>query len=209
MTVADDADRTAVTDGAARMTVADDLTRMAVNDDLAQTAVADDAALTTTDEAAAESQPLEIAPGPFCALLLKALEAAEGQTRRRKRDQAPDRLGLAIKRDLLERGVADAPSADDFEGWLVAQIAGAPVAGSVRAMCEQIFLEYRMVRFQPDLAGWLAQGAPSDDADRSRPDGGSRKRDRAHDRLGDSGRPDRWHGTDDAEYACTCHLPTP
>src|SRR3954469_1244257 len=153
----------------------------------------------------------EIAPGPFCALLLKALEAAEGQTRRRKRDQAPDRLGLAIKRDLLERAVASAPAPDDFEGWLVAQIGEASSdgsghsAGSVRAMCEQIFLEYRMVRFQPELADWLAQGAPSDDSDRD----GPRKRDRARDRLGDSGRPDRWHGTDDAEYACTCYLPTP
>jgi hypothetical protein len=147
----------------------------------------------------------EIAPGPFCALLLQALEAAEGQTRRRKRNQAPDRLGLSIKRDLLERAVAAAPAADDFEGWLVDQIDGAQPAGSVRAMCEQIFQEYRMARFQPDLAQWLAQGAPSDDADRDSP----RKRDRARDRLGDSGSPDRWRGTNDAEYACTCYLPPP
>jgi hypothetical protein len=149
--------------------------------------------------------PAEIAPGPFCALLLRALEAAEGQTRRRKRDQAPDRLGLSIKRDLLERAVADAPTADDFEGWLVSQIDGSQATGAVRAMCEQIFQEYRMVRFQPELAEWLAQGAPSDDADRD----GPRKRDRARDRLGNSGSPDRWHGTDDAEYACTCYLPPP
>jgi hypothetical protein len=165
--------------------------------------------MTTTGQTGADVQATEIAPGPFCALLLKALEAAEGQTRRRKRDQAPDRVGLSIKRDLLERAVAAAPTADDFEGWLVAQIDGATVAGSGRAMCEQIFLEYRMVRFQPDLADWLAQGAPSDDADRDGSGARPGKRDRVRDRLGDSGRPDRWHGTDDAEYACTCHLPLP
>src|SRR3954454_3833557 len=102
-----------------------------------------------------EGPSREIAPGPFCGLLLKALEAAEGQTRRRKRDQSPDRLGLAIKRDLLERAVADDPDTVAFEGWLVEQIAGSEAPGSVRAMCEQIFLEYRMVRFQPDLADWL------------------------------------------------------
>jgi hypothetical protein len=156
----------------------------------------------TGAEMAAAHGP-EIAPGPFCALLLQALEASEGQTRRRKRDQAPDRLGLAIKRELLERAVADAPSADDFEGWLLARIVEAPASGSVRAMCQEILQDYRLVRLQPALAGWLAQGAPSDDADRDSP----RKRDRARDRLGDSGRPDRWHGTDDSEYACTCHLP--
>src|SRR4051812_12489095 len=104
--------------------------------------------MTVSDVMATDAPIPEIAPGPFCALLLKALEAAEGQTRRRKRDQAPDRLGLAIKRDLLERAVEAAPDADAFEGWLVAQIAETSSAGvghsagSVRAMCEQIFLEY-------------------------------------------------------------------
>ena len=142
----------------------------------------------------------ELAPGHFCRLLLKALEAAEGQTRRRKRDQAPDRLGLAIKRDLLERAVAAAPPQDEFESWLLAQIAGAPAPGAVRAMCEQIFLEYRMARFQPELADWLSHGAPSDDAG---PDGSGSERS-SRDRPSRTG---RWHGTDDAEFACTCHLP--
>jgi hypothetical protein len=141
---------------------------------------------------------IELRPGPFCRMLLVALEAAEGQTRRRKRDQAPDRVGLAIKRDLLERAVEADPAAADFEGWLVAQIAQAPVAGSVRAMCEQIFLEYRMARFQPELADWLTRGAPSDDAE-------PRRQGRPKDRDGD--RQDRWHGHDDEVYDCTCHLP--
>ena len=46
------------------------------------------------------------APGAFCRLLLNALEAAEGQTWRRKRDQAPDRA-FRPERDLV-----DGPSED-------------------------------------------------------------------------------------------------
>jgi hypothetical protein len=150
--------------------------------------------------------PVVLEPGPFCRLLLKALEAAESQTRRRKRDQAPDRLGLAVKRRLLERAVEAAPARDAFEGWLVAQISEAPSAGSVRAMCEQIFLEYRMARFQPELAAWLARGAPSDDAESTAP-GADGRRHRGRDRADGDTRPDRWHGTDEASFACTCHLP--
>jgi hypothetical protein len=168
-----------------------------------------------------EDTSVELAPGLFCRFQLQALQAAEGQTRRRKRDQAPDRLGLAIKRDLLERAAAADPAPDAFEGWLVEQIAGAPAAGAVRAMCEQIFLEYRMARLRPELADWLAQGAPSDDAepvpaDPSAPTGSDRpgqgrqergRADRMPDRSGGGRRPDRWHGTDEAAFACTCHLP--
>jgi len=146
--------------------------------------------MTTTTDELKDAGRAELRPGPFCRMLLVALEAAEGQTRRRKRDQAPDRLGLAIKRDLLERAVAADPAPAEFESWLVAQIAGAPTAGSVRAMCEQIFLEYRMARLQPELADWLVRGAPSDDAEPI-------KREKR----------DRWHGRDEDAYDCTCHLP--
>ncbi len=138
-------------------------------------------------------------PGLFCRYLLKALEAAEGQTRRRKRDQAPDKLGLSIKRDLLERAAEADPEPDRFEGWLMEQIVRASGAGPVRAMCEQIFLEYRMAALQPDFAEWLAAGAPSDDADPERP--GTRR-----DRTDGPGRHERWRGTDDPTIACTCHL---
>ena len=168
--------------------------------------------MTMTRDGLVAAESGELRPGPFCRMLLKALEAAEGQTRRRKRDQAPDRVGLAIKRDLLERAVAADPAPSDFEGWLIAQIAEAPVAGSVRAMCEQIFLEYRMARLQPELADWLTRGAPSDDADRSPsgPDssGGERRsRRRRREAVGDQTGPDRWHGRDEEVYDCTCHLP--
>lgn len=161
-----------------------------------------DAMLASMGHSSAEPAATSCAParpGTFCRYLLKALEAAEGQTRRRKRDQAPDRLGLSIKRDLLERAVAADPEPDRFEGWLMEQVVRAPEAGPVRAMCEQIFLEYRMAALQPDFAAWLAAGAPSDDAAPERP--GPRR-----DRVEGPGRRDRWHGTDDPEIACTCHL---
>ena len=144
---------------------------------------------------------VEPRPGPFCRYLLKALEAAEGQTKRRKRDQAPDRLGLSIKRELLERAAAADPEPSAFESWLFQQVVAAPAAGPVRAMCEQIFLEYRMARFRPEFAEWLAAGAPSDDAE---PTGGAERREHHQ----GSGQRSRWLGLDEAEYACTCHLPT-
>ena len=145
------------------------------------------------------TSPGPVRPGAFCDFLLQALEAAEGQTRRRKRDQSPDKLGLSIKRELLERAAAADPEPAAFEGWLIEQILLAPGAGPTRAMCEQIFLEYQMAALQPDFAAWLAAGAPSDDAD---PERAERRRRRAD----SPGQPDRWHGTDDPEYACTCHI---
>jgi hypothetical protein len=151
------------------------------------------------------SEGINLPPGLFCRYLLKALEAADGQTRRRKRDQAPDRLGLAIKRELLERAAQADPAPGDLEGWLMQQIAEAADPGAVRAMCEQIFLEYRMARLQPDLADWLARGAPSDDAEPDQP--GPERSGKRHGRPGNAARPDRWHGTDEASFACTCHLP--
>ena len=142
---------------------------------------------------------VEPRPGQFCRYLLKALEASEGQTRRRKRDQAPDKLGLAVKRELLQRAAEADPDPAAFEAWLMAQILESPAAGGVRAMCEQIFLEYRMASLRPEFADWLAEGAPSEDAelDESR---GRRERPR-------SGQHDRWQGHDEMDIACTCHLP--
>jgi hypothetical protein len=165
--------------------------------------------MTMTHEHLSDFERRELRPGAFCQMLLLALDAAEGQTRRRKRDQAPDRFGLAVKRDLLERAAEDDPAPADFEGWLLSQIGDAPAAGPVRAMCEQIFLEYRMARSQPELADWLARGAPSDDADgtrtRRRRTGAAPRRepDGSAEQRGN----DRWHGRDEQAYDCTCHLP--
>ncbi len=156
-----------------------------------------DAGDSRTAQASATRAPAR--PGAFCGFLLKALEAAEGQTRRRKRDQAPDKLGLSIKRELLRRAAEADPEPDAFEGWLMEQIVRTPSAGPVRAMCEQIFLEYQMAALQPDFADWLAAGAPSDDA-------ASERSDRQRGRADEPGRHDRWHGTDDPAFACTCQL---
>lgn len=105
-------------------------------------------------------------PGPFCAYLLQALDASHGRTKRRKRDQTADTIGLGIKRDLLERAAAEDPEPDEFEAWLMMQAMAAPASGPIRAMCAEIFDEYRLARAQPRFSEWLAAGAPSEDADR-------------------------------------------
>ena len=48
-------------------------------------------------------------PADVCRALLAALEASEGRRRKRKRDQTADAIGLAVKRDLLQRVVEDDP----------------------------------------------------------------------------------------------------
>lgn len=106
-------------------------------------------------------------PGDVCRELLAALEASEGRRKRRKRDTTPDAIGLAVKRDLLERAVAADPEPDAFEGWLLEQCAAAgPEEGGMRAMALSIFEEWRLSRDAVSFRDWLAQGAPSDDASR-------------------------------------------
>jgi hypothetical protein len=111
---------------------------------------------------------LDVRPAEFCRGLLSALEASEGRRRRRKRDTTPDALGLAIKRSLLERAVADDPEPAAFEAWLVARCqdaAGTVCMGAARAMALDIFGEWRLAVASPAFSAWLAQGAPSADAD--------------------------------------------
>jgi hypothetical protein len=108
-----------------------------------------------------------LTPGEFCRLSLRALDVSEGRSRRRKRDQTPDTLGMGVKRDLLERGAEADPPPDGFEAWLMEQVLTAPVSGPVRAMCVQILDEYRAAQVSPTLSEWLLQGAPSADADRA------------------------------------------
>jgi hypothetical protein len=106
-------------------------------------------------------------PGEVCRELLAALEASEGRRKRRKRDTTPDAIGLAVKRDLLERAVAADPEPDEFEGWLLEQCASAgPAEGGMRAMALMIFEEWRLAHDAESFREWLAQGAPSDDAGR-------------------------------------------
>jgi hypothetical protein len=106
-------------------------------------------------------------PGDVCRELLAALDASEGRRKRRKRDTTPDAIGLAVKRDLLERAVAANPEPDAFEGWLLEQCAAAgPAEGGVRAMALSIFEEWRLAHDAESFRSWLTQGAPSDDARR-------------------------------------------
>ena len=166
--------------------------------------------MTMVDETAPKPGAGELTPAAFCRTLLATLDAAEGRTRRRKRDQTPDRIGLGIKRDLLEAGVAADPAPDEFEGWLVEQVFAADAPGAVRAMCEQVFLEYRMARHQPEMAAWLARGAPSDDAALGQPGNVEPSWAPRRDRRAGPGDGAERHGAhvgDGEPPACTCDLP--
>ena len=108
----------------------------------------------------------EIRPAQVCQALLAALEGAEGQRRKRKRDQTPDAIGLAVKRELLERAIEADPDPDAFEKWLLdyLPIGAAPdFAGSAAAMARAVFEEWRLAHCLGEFRVWLDQGAPSAD----------------------------------------------
>jgi hypothetical protein len=108
-----------------------------------------------------------VRPAEVCAASNAALEAAEGRRRSRKRDQTPDAIGLAIKRDLLQRVVREDPHPEAFEAWLLrcAQGCNAPAsAGAVSAMARAIFEEWALAHAMDAFKSWLNQGAPSADA---------------------------------------------
>lgn len=111
---------------------------------------------------------VSLQPGEFSRYMLRALEASEGRTKRRKRDQRPDEIGLGIKREILRRAAEEEPPAEEFEAWLMAQVAAAPAPGGVRAMCAQILEEYRVANLDRSFGDWLRSGAPSDDASSNR-----------------------------------------
>lgn len=122
-----------------------------------------------------------VRPAQVCRALLAALEASEGRRKKRKRDQMPDAIGLAIKRDLLERAVEEDPSPEAFEEWLLnypLTCVAPEVSGPASAMARAVFEEWRLAHSLDDFKNWLERGAPSDDAggetQRSR-DGGDRK----------------------------------
>jgi len=79
-------------------------------------------------------------PAHVCRELLSAIEASEGRRKRRKRDTTPDAIGLAVKRDLLERAITADPEPMEFEAWLLEQCqAAGGLEGGVRAMALSIF----------------------------------------------------------------------
>jgi hypothetical protein len=114
-----------------------------------------------------------VRPAEVCRALLAALEAAEGQRRRRKRDQTPDAIGLSIKRELLERAVEQDPEPERFEKWLLnyRESDTQESSGAVAAMARAIFDEWRLAHSLDAFRAWLEQGAQSDDAKREKPAG--------------------------------------
>jgi hypothetical protein len=127
-----------------------------------------------------------VRPAEVCGALLAALEAAEGRRRSRKRDQTPDAIGLAIKRQLLQRAVQEDPNPEAFEAWLLqCGLSCAPEsAGATFAMARAVFEEWRLTHSMNEFKSWLEQGAPSDDADEG---SSSRPRNQQHDSA--KGRP--------------------
>ena len=111
-------------------------------------------------------------PAAVCRGLLAALDASEGRRQRRKRDTRTDAIGLAIKRDLLERAVVEAPAAEAFGGWLLGQSL-APrsdvSAGAMRAMAMEILMDYRLAVSSDAFRAWLDAGCPSEDRAENRP----------------------------------------
>jgi hypothetical protein len=107
-------------------------------------------------------------PADVCRALLAALEASEGRRKKRKRDQTPDAIGLAVKREVLERVVQDDPDSEMFEAWLLRYAEkneSQHSSGAVAAMARGVLDEWRLARSMRDFKDWLDRGAPSDDAD--------------------------------------------
>ena len=106
----------------------------------------------------------QLRPARICAQLLQALDASDGRRARRKRNTTPDAVGQSIKRELLERAVADDPDPEEFDVWLLEQCQTAGAAtGPVRAMARDVLDEWRGAVGIGDFRAWLAAGAPSDD----------------------------------------------
>jgi hypothetical protein len=103
-------------------------------------------------------------PARVCRALLAALDASDGRSRARKRDQTPDSIGLALRRELLERVVRDDPDPQAFEQWLLDHVEASPAPGAVRAMALAVLEEWRLAHRMESFAAWLEQGAPSADA---------------------------------------------
>jgi hypothetical protein len=115
-------------------------------------------------------------PAGVARRLLAALQASEGRRRRRKRNTTADTIGLEMKGALLAGIAEDAPSAEDFEAWLMERCARAGGGGDIRAIALEIFEEWRLAQVSPELLAWLERGAPSDDAQGDSPDARARDR---------------------------------
>jgi hypothetical protein len=106
-------------------------------------------------------------PARVCTALLAALNASDGRSRARKRDQTPDSIGLALRRELLAQAVREDPEPHAFEQWLLDHVESSPSSGAVRAIALAVLDEWHLAHQMPSFAVWLERGAPSDDADAS------------------------------------------
>ena len=119
-----------------------------------------------------DSSSAAFRPADLCRALLAALEASEGRRRKRKRDQTADAFGLSVKRDLLQRGVAEDPAPESFEQWLLMYprtVSTPELAGPAQAMARAVFEEWQLAHTLGEFRTWLEQGAPSDDAGEGKP----------------------------------------
>jgi hypothetical protein len=114
----------------------------------------------------ASNQPsTAVRPADICRALLAALDAADGRRKSRKRDQTPDAIGLALKREILEHVVQANPDAEMFEAWLLNYSQSRNSSGAVAAMARAVLDEWRLAHAMGDFKAWLDRGAPSEDAD--------------------------------------------
>lgn len=104
-----------------------------------------------------------VRPAMFSRALLAALAASEGRRKRRKRDQTPDQLGQEIKRWILEQVIVADPEPEQFEAWLLELVLSSPGSGGLRAMCQEVYMEYQLAQQDADFRAWLLVGAPSAD----------------------------------------------
>jgi hypothetical protein len=113
----------------------------------------------------ADSHPsIAFRPADVCRALLAALDAADGRRKSRKRDQTPDAIGLAVKRQILECVVQENPDADNFEAWLMNYSQRSHASGAVAAMARAVLDEWCLAHAMGDFKNWLDRGAPSEDA---------------------------------------------
>ena len=103
-------------------------------------------------------------PADVCKALLVALDAADGRRKSRKRDQTPDAIGLALKREILNGVVQENPDPEMFEAWLLNYSQSRNSSGAIAAMARAVLDEWRLAHTMGDFKAWLDCGAPSADA---------------------------------------------
>jgi len=113
-----------------------------------------------------------VRPAEVCRALIAALGASEGRSRKRKRDQTPDTIGFAVKRQILESVVHEDPDPQSFEAWLLNYAESSHEtlpSGAIVAMARAVLEEWRLAQCMENFKAWLDHGAPSADADGKAP----------------------------------------